>query len=245
MKSFALACKAFSNFAVALLLSACAGSSIPAGVASGGDVAPQAYKNTKRFHYRGKEQSFVVPSGVTKLTVVAYGARGGGTFQSNYSQLPGYGGRVSAVVPVKSGETLYVYVGGASVGIQGGFNGGGNANGAWGGGGASDIREGGDALRNRILVAGGGGGGYYGGGGGGGGTGTKYGVVPGNGGGGGGGSSYVEPTIKHYSSKQNVRTRDGLVIVSWQSKRPRISAGPFIMILRGALLRQAQERSSG
>lgn len=123
MKSFALACKAFSNFAVALLLSACAGSSIPAGVASGGDVAPQAYKNTKRFHYRGKEQSFVVPSGVTKLTVVAYGARGGGTFQSNYSQLPGYGGRVSAVVPVKSGETLYVYVGGASVGIQGGFNG--------------------------------------------------------------------------------------------------------------------------
>ena len=42
--------------------------------------------------------------------------------------------------------------------FMGGFNGGGNGNSAYGyaGGGASDIRIGGSALQNRVVVAGGG-----------------------------------------------------------------------------------------
>ena len=52
-------------------------------------------------------------------------------------------------------------VGGQGAGHDaGGFNGGGSADGSggFGGGGASDIRIGGTALTDRVLVAGGGGG---------------------------------------------------------------------------------------
>jgi hypothetical protein len=176
MKTLVLAHGALSICVATLLLSACGGSSIANDIAGGGAAGAQAQRNTHRFDYNGKEQPFVVPTGVTKLSVVAYGARGAGdTNPSNYDEVPGYGGRVSAVIPVQPGETLYVFVGGKADGDNGGFNGGASGVGAWGGGGASDVREGGEALSDRILVAGGGAGGsgiytYSGKGGNGGGT---------------------------------------------------------------------------
>ena len=122
-----------------------------------------AAKGNKTFKYTGSEQMFTVPKGVTQLTVVARGGEGAGTSMYPSTNTPGRPGRVHAIVPVHAGEKLYVFVGGS--GLHGGFNGGG-AGGASGsgsqlgnpGGGASDVRAGGDTLANRIIVAAGGGG---------------------------------------------------------------------------------------
>jgi hypothetical protein len=119
-----------------------------------------------------------VPSGVTKITVDMAGAQGGTAWNylgaTSYS-LGGYGGRMVASYPVTPGSTIYISVGGAG-GSSGIYTGGGGgylndagggagtnytASGPYygsGGGGASDIRIGGTALANRVLVAGGGGG---------------------------------------------------------------------------------------
>ncbi|MGB8964955.1 MAG: glycine-rich protein [Candidatus Cybelea sp.] len=85
----------------------------------------------------------------------------------------GNGGIVTATIAVTPGETLAIFVGGegtgdtsnCSPGSDGGFNGGGAGgsenyclNGT-GGGGASDVRQGGDELGDRVIVAGRGGGG--------------------------------------------------------------------------------------
>jgi len=123
---------------------------------------------SKTFHYTGREVRFVVPSGVTTLSVRLRGARGAGhsVYYTNFPPLYGRGGRVDAEIPVKPGETLYVNVGGKPRGSgAGGFNGGGSSGTGSGsnyegaaGGGSSDVREGGDTLKDRILVAGGGGG---------------------------------------------------------------------------------------
>ncbi|MBK9453156.1 MAG: CUB domain-containing protein [Bacteroidetes bacterium] len=105
------------------------------------------------FNFTGGVQTFTVPSGVTSITVDAYGAAGYGAL--------GYGGRVQSTHPVVPGEVLQIYVGGAGTETTGGFNGGGNAGaniGYGSGGGATDIRQGGAGLANRIMVAGGGGG---------------------------------------------------------------------------------------
>jgi len=105
------------------------------------------------FAFTGGVQNWVVPTGVTSITVDVYGADGHGA--------QGLGGRVQATHPVTPGETLYLYVGGAGTETTGGFNGGGSAgskNDHGGGGGASDIRRGGTTLYDRIIVAGGGGG---------------------------------------------------------------------------------------
>lgn len=138
------------------------------------------FRNHRTFHYTGAAQSFTVPAKVSLIKVVALGAAGGGKAYYHGS-LAGRGGRISAVVPVRAGERLHIYVGGAGYwanGYQGGFNGGALPGeyfgGATGGGGASDVREGGMALRFRVVVAGGGGG---------------WGADHGGGGGGGGGAS--------------------------------------------------------
>jgi hypothetical protein len=130
---------------VAALLSACNGSSPLTGMPSGISSTVPAATGSKTFKYTGAEQSFNVPIGVQKLTIIALGAAGASSSHSNR----GHGGRVHAVIRVKPGETLNIFVGGAGSGTSGGFN---------GGGGASDVRESGDQLANRILVAGGGGG---------------------------------------------------------------------------------------
>ena len=109
---------------------------------------------SQTFDFAGTQQTFVVPAGVTQLTIAAYGASGGAT----PSVAPGRGGRVTATVAVTPGEMLSVYVGGEGL-AAGGFNGGGGGGGgglsvAGGGGGASDVRRG----STKLVVAGGGGG---------------------------------------------------------------------------------------
>jgi hypothetical protein len=145
------------------LLAACGGSTstTPGVTNQNAPIAPGHH----RFEYTGTGQSFKVPSGVTKITVVARGAAGGGAPGSSASY-SGRGGRVNATIPVHPGETLYVFVGGKPDSSTGGYNGGGDGYGgegsaypsSYGGGGASDVRAGGATLHDRILVAGGGGG---------------------------------------------------------------------------------------
>ncbi|MCR4339413.1 MAG: glycine-rich protein [Gemmatimonadaceae bacterium] len=129
------------------------------------EIERQAGDVSTAFSYTGAFEDWEVPVGVTSITVDGYGA---GTSQS-------LGGRVQTTLAVTPGESLRVYVGGAGVGstTTGGFNGGGapgaNAPQAFGGGGATDIRQGGTALADRVVVMGGGGGrgGGFGGSGGG------------------------------------------------------------------------------
>jgi Collagen triple helix repeat (20 copies)/Chaperone of endosialidase len=122
-------------------------------------VTPNTASQTSTFNYTGSVQTFVVPTGVTTVNIDAFGAQGNVPAAGNASG--GQGGRVTAsTYSVTPGETLYIYVGG-----QNGYNGGGNGFYGTGsvdttsnGGGASDVRQGGFALSNRIIVAGGGGG---------------------------------------------------------------------------------------
>ena len=109
------------------------------------------------FSCTGAAQTFTVPPGITQITVNVVGA--------NALTLAGFPGglgeEVTATLPVISGETLGIYVGGgvnfASSAYTGGFNGGGSCSYySCAGGGASDIREGGTDVSNRIIVAGGG-----------------------------------------------------------------------------------------
>ena len=117
------------------------------------------------FEYTGTKQSFKVPPGVTSITVVARGAAGSPDSSSSgsYNDYFGHGSRVYAEIPVGPGETLHVFVGAQGL-DSGGFKGGGSPGypsgfgPTYGGGGASDVRKKGDALRDRILVAAGGGG---------------------------------------------------------------------------------------
>jgi hypothetical protein len=109
------------------------------------------------FSYTGAEQSYVVPTGVTAVQIVAVGAPGAGV-----PQVPGgRGAVVSAELPIPQGQAvLYVEVGGTGVG----FNGGGSD-----GGDASDVRliprAADGSINSRVIVAGGGGGdGNYAGG---------------------------------------------------------------------------------
>ncbi len=110
---------------------------------------------TISFAFTGDFYSWTVPSGVTSLTVDLYGAQGGSGGSAG-----GRGGRVQGTLAVTPGATIYIYVGG-----QSGYNGGGAAGtgagatlSAFPGGGATDIRIGGQTLNNRVVVAGGGGG---------------------------------------------------------------------------------------
>lgn len=135
---------------------------------SGSCVAP----TPTVFAYTGAMQSFVVPAGVSSITVTADGASGGDGWNVDVDTplgTGGLGGRVVATLAVTPGETLYLFVGGAggdataTVPGAAGWNGGGAGGpspygySGGGGGGASDIRRGGTALGDRILVAGGGG----------------------------------------------------------------------------------------
>lgn len=135
----------------------------------------------RTFHFTGEAASFVVPSGVTQLTVTASGASGAILVRSTCARFGGHGALVHATIPVTASERLVLYVGGQggvgwSCGTKagngdGGFNGGAHGGHAFftsgqyydeyygdGGGGASDIRQNGSTLDDRILVAAGGGG---------------------------------------------------------------------------------------
>ena len=123
-------------------------------------TALPASASPQTFVYTGAPQMYVVPAGVTSLTVELAGAQGaspagGGT--------GGAGGVVTATLSVNPGEVLQLMVGGVP------YNGG--ARGAGTGGGASDIRRPAFStssscafslscnLSSRVVVAGGGGGG--------------------------------------------------------------------------------------
>ena len=115
------------------------------------------------FYYTGVMQSFIVPAGVTSVTIEAYGAQGG-TGDDGYGYCEGgLGGYSKGDLIVTPGQTLNIYVGGQgstySNGNVGGWNGGGlGAQYGTDGGGASDVRINGTSLYDRVLVAGGGGG---------------------------------------------------------------------------------------
>jgi hypothetical protein len=123
---------------------------------SGNDV-------THTFNFTGSAQTFTIPSGVTSISIETWGGQGANTSYSG-----GLGGYAKGDLSVTPGEVLNLYVGGQggvySVGDQGswtagGWNGGGlGYRYGRGGGGASDIRKGGTALANRVIVAAGGGG---------------------------------------------------------------------------------------
>ena len=126
-----------------------------------------------QYNYTGSVQTFTVPAGVTTISVDAYGASGSTNF---YAGSEGKGGRVQTNLTVTPGQVLNIYVGGArnyagysSSVYAGGWNGGGsgpnpNCSGVGSaGGGATDIRIGGTALTDRVIVAGGGGGSANGG----------------------------------------------------------------------------------
>jgi hypothetical protein len=154
MTSFVLERRALCISAVATLLAGCGGSQVPLTAPPAERFSGDSLPYHRTFHYTGREQSFKVPLGVKWITVVALGAGGGGS-------LGGRGGRVSGEIPVKPGEHLAIFVGGAGTTITGGYNGGGpgvygsGSTDSYGGGGASDVREGGNGLQNRALVVGG------------------------------------------------------------------------------------------
>ena len=122
------------------------------------------------FSYTGAAETYVVPPGVSYIQIEVWGAQGGdsevcgGITEAD----GGLGGYAVGNLLVTPGEVYTLYIGGKpsvtlGVGSAGGFNGGG-ASGQYGGagGGATDVRHGGIALANRIIVAGGGGGGNTG-----------------------------------------------------------------------------------
>lgn len=199
--------QALSISVAAALLAGCGGLQPPIVGPTTSTVSGDSLPYHHTFNYTGHAQFFQVPGGVTLITAVVRGASGGGL-------TGGRGGRVFAEFPVVPGEHLAIFVGGTANGAIGGFNGGGpgkhysSYQPSYGGGGASDIREGGDKLRDRIVVAGGGGGqaakyndqkGYGNGGAGGGSTagdgapgfGYSEGSYTTAGGGGGGGTQYT------------------------------------------------------
>ena len=112
-----------------------------------------AYESgSQTFSYTGAEQTFTVPSGVSTITIKAWGAQGGGEPADGLWGDGGKGGYSTGDASVSAGSTIYIVVGqlGYSTHSSYAYNGGG---GGYYGGGAGDQDGGG----------GGGGSGYIGG----------------------------------------------------------------------------------
>jgi hypothetical protein len=151
-----------ASIAAAGLISACS-SQAGSGALPGSNPSNAAPASSKTFHFTRTPQTFKVPSGVTRVTISAQGAVGGGPAKMEYGYPGARGAKITATVSVKPGQVLTVLVGskgiaGGSHGEGGGYNGGGGAYYAYGGGGSSDVRAG-TTVADRIVVAGGGGGG--------------------------------------------------------------------------------------
>lgn len=115
---------------------------------------PNSSSTQQAFSYTGADQTFVVPAGVTSITVRAWGAGGGsnGALDSQADRaFGGPGGFVKATLAVTPGETLTVKVGG-------GGKKGTSARMSGGGGGRSELLRSTTPLV--IAGAGGGSGGY-------------------------------------------------------------------------------------
>ena len=124
---------------------------------------------TKSYSYTGSAQTESLAIGVYEA--ILYGGAGAvGYLNGTQSAgVPGKGGKAVAQIKLTSAGNMAIYVGGKAVAgkgsSKGGWNGGGSTtddsdkdDAGGGGGGATDLRWGGTALSNRILVAGGGGG---------------------------------------------------------------------------------------
>lgn len=117
--------------------------------------------NSVTYDYTGAVQEFIVPDGVTEITVTCKGAQGGGSKGGN-------GGEVTGTFAVTPGNTLDVIVGGqGTYAVASGIgwpNGGATPESAAGsvaggaGGGSSDIRPNGTTIADAWIVAPGGGG---------------------------------------------------------------------------------------
>ena len=140
-----------------------------------------ANATTVTFNYTGAQQSWTVPSGVTSITVDAYGA-GGGDSSGNSG---GNGARIQTTLTVTPGDILYIYVGETGSDSAHGstpstsFNGGGKGGASnigtqsgGSGGGQTDIRTSASTSDIIIVAAGGGGASAAGNGGNGGQTGS-------------------------------------------------------------------------
>jgi len=117
----------------------------------------------KDFTHTTTLQTYVVPSGVTALSVTVDGGGGGNSvFTGGTYNYGGGGGRVSAIIPVTPGQTLTMRVGAAGAPCSpwgyrgsGGWPNGANGNQYGGGGGGSSSVW----LGGTVLVEAGGGGG--------------------------------------------------------------------------------------
>lgn len=156
----------------------------------------EVWGQSQTFSYTGNAQTFVVPAGVTSIDVKIWGAGGGG---HNNGSKGGAGAFVKGTLPVTSGESLTIIVGGGGLynngsnqTRDGGYGFGGKGNGySASGGGLSGIFIGTPSQSTARVIAGGGGGGNSGvttsgTGGGNSSTSTSIEGVNGNGGGGGG-----------------------------------------------------------
>jgi hypothetical protein len=143
------------------IVSACGALGSPSALPGANDDSPQTSSRT--FHFTHAIQHFKVPTGVTHITISAYGAMGGGYSNPSDGNPGGLGAKVKATIPVTPGQVLVVNVGGKGTqnkdGAGGqGYNGGGTAgDSAFGGGGSSDVRTAQGRLADRLLVAAGGG----------------------------------------------------------------------------------------
>lgn len=130
---------------------------------------------TLKYDYTGNTQTFTAPADGDYTLEVA-GAQGGdhpSTSKENATSVGGQGGTSKGTIHLKAGETLYIEVGNKPYGYNGSYNGsdsgwsGVAANGTYvegslvAGGGATDIRRGGNGVDKRVIVAGGGGGATY------------------------------------------------------------------------------------
>lgn len=130
---------------------------------------------TLKYDYTGNTQTFTAPADGDYTLEVA-GAQGGdhpSTSKENATSVGGQGGTSKGTIHLKDGETLYIEVGNKPYGYNGSYNGSDSgwtgiaADGTYvggsmvAGGGATDIRKGGNGIDNRIIVAGGGGGATY------------------------------------------------------------------------------------
>lgn len=130
---------------------------------------------TLKYDYTGNTQTFTAPADGDYTLEVA-GAQGGdhpSTSKENATSVGGQGGTSKGTIHLKAGETLYIEVGNKPYGYNGSYNGSDSgwtgiaADGTYvggsivAGGGATDIRKGGNGIDNRIIVAGGGGGATY------------------------------------------------------------------------------------
>jgi hypothetical protein len=112
------------------------------------------------YQYTGADQSYVVPGGVSSISLLMWGGGGGGG-PSGWYQVSGQGAFLQGTLAVTPGQTLTVMVGSGGAAYNGSTNYGGGG-GGWGqGGGRSAIISTASPPVELVDVGGGGGAGPY------------------------------------------------------------------------------------